>query len=218
MINFWKRVKTLMPEDITQTWLAHEIGATPHMLSQWIVRGSIPRADKAQKIADALGVTVEYLVTGREPYDDRLEISYKTNSSTKPITAQTESLITIPYTTEQIIQADNKNSIYIQASWIPTAKKDKLLALHVQGDSMVNEKISNQDIVVYEHGKITDNGIYVITLKGKAYVKRLEFNPIESKIYIHSANKNYKTMEIDTDNPNYTIEGKVVLCIHRNED
>ncbi len=68
MIDFWKRVRALLAEDLTQTWLAGELQVNPKVLSGWIQRDSEPRASQAQAIADALGVSVEYLVTGKRPF------------------------------------------------------------------------------------------------------------------------------------------------------
>ncbi len=39
---------------------------TPQILANWKQRGSMPSADIAVKIAQFLGTTVEYLVTGEE--------------------------------------------------------------------------------------------------------------------------------------------------------
>ena len=57
--------------------LAALTGISRHTLDNYLnLRERIPTADVAVKIAKALGVSVEYLVTGEESYPD--------NSSTKP--------------------------------------------------------------------------------------------------------------------------------------
>ncbi len=70
MEDFWKRVRNLLTDDLNQTWLAKEIGVSPCTLSNWIARGSDLKASRVQAIAQALGVTMEYLMTGQNPYLD----------------------------------------------------------------------------------------------------------------------------------------------------
>ena len=57
--------------------LAAQTGLKKHTIDNYLsVRSRMPSADVAVKIARALGVSVEYLVTGEESYPD--------NSSVKP--------------------------------------------------------------------------------------------------------------------------------------
>ena len=42
-------------------------GISPNSFSNWAIRGTIPAADTAIKIAHFLGVSVEWLVTGKDP-------------------------------------------------------------------------------------------------------------------------------------------------------
>ncbi len=68
MIDFWKRVRALYTQDLNQAWLCRKLGVSSGTFSNWITRDSIPKANTAQAIAEALGVSVEYLVTGKELY------------------------------------------------------------------------------------------------------------------------------------------------------
>jgi len=64
-------------QDLMIKELASLTGISRHTLDNYLnLRERIPTADVAVKIAKALGVSVEYLVTGEESYPD--------NSSTKP--------------------------------------------------------------------------------------------------------------------------------------
>ena len=76
MINFWKKVKKRLPPELNQTWLCDEIGVSTGTMSSWITHDRIPKADVAVKIAKALGVSVEYLVTNE---DEILEPEQVTN-------------------------------------------------------------------------------------------------------------------------------------------
>ena len=63
--SFWSRVKRqLKAHKITQVQFAKYVGMSPGTLRGWIHYNRIPDAATACDIADALGVTVEYLVKG----------------------------------------------------------------------------------------------------------------------------------------------------------
>ena len=52
-------------------------GIKRHTLDNYLnTHNSIPNAEAAVKIAGALGITVEYLVTGRDNYDEKKQASF----------------------------------------------------------------------------------------------------------------------------------------------
>ena len=68
MLDVFQRIDDLLKEKkISQKELAQNIGlSSAQVFTNWKLRDSIPPADIACKIADFLGTTVEYLVTGEE--------------------------------------------------------------------------------------------------------------------------------------------------------
>ena len=65
MSDFWKRVdEEIEYKGINRASLARKCDFSVTNIGQGIKSGSTPSADTAVKIAAALGVTVEYLVTG----------------------------------------------------------------------------------------------------------------------------------------------------------
>lgn len=71
---FYERLYRLLKEkNIQQKELADICGISSNGISTWKVTGSYPRADIAVKIAAALGVTVEYLITGELPGIDNTD-------------------------------------------------------------------------------------------------------------------------------------------------
>ena len=63
--SFWKRVKDLCrAHKINQEDFAHYVDINIWTLKGWIYHNRIPDAISACDIADALGVSVEYLVRG----------------------------------------------------------------------------------------------------------------------------------------------------------
>jgi transcriptional regulator with XRE-family HTH domain len=65
---FWDRVNVLIKKhNITQGYLSQMCDIKYQTLRNWVSRNIFPQAPESVKIAQALGVTVEYLVTGADP-------------------------------------------------------------------------------------------------------------------------------------------------------
>jgi transcriptional regulator with XRE-family HTH domain len=65
--NFWIRVKREVDRQHTSfEWLYRKTAIPKGTFSSWKNRNIIPRADAAYRIAEALGVSVEYLLTGTD--------------------------------------------------------------------------------------------------------------------------------------------------------
>ena len=66
-LTFWMNVNALIKNKrITQDILCQQTGISINTLKGWISKEILPRVDEAVKIAQALNVSVEYLVTSRE--------------------------------------------------------------------------------------------------------------------------------------------------------
>ena len=70
---FYKRVALKLVEiERKRSWLLDRTGIRPSTWSSWEKNDRYPPADRAVAIADALGLSVEYLVAGKEtPFDLR---------------------------------------------------------------------------------------------------------------------------------------------------
>lgn len=65
MSEFWKNALLIMEERrLRQVDLARSIGKPKTTVCHWVSRDTLPQADDAVRIADLLGVSVRYLVTG----------------------------------------------------------------------------------------------------------------------------------------------------------
>lgn len=65
--TFWNNVKPLIKQrNKTQESLAAELNIPFGTFQGWIAKSILPDVVSAYKIARALGVSVEYLVTGKE--------------------------------------------------------------------------------------------------------------------------------------------------------
>ena len=65
MSEFWKNALSIMEERrLRQVDLARALDRSKTTICHWINRDTLPQADDAVRIADLLGVSVRYLVTG----------------------------------------------------------------------------------------------------------------------------------------------------------
>lgn len=73
MEKFFKRVYVRLIElEKKRSWLLQEADIKPSTWSSWEKNRRIPPADRALRIADTLGVSLEFLISGREsPLDLR---------------------------------------------------------------------------------------------------------------------------------------------------
>lgn len=70
---FWDNVKSLIRErNTTQEVVANECEISFATFRGWTSKGIIPKADQAASIAKYLGTSVEYLVTGIEPGQEKI--------------------------------------------------------------------------------------------------------------------------------------------------
>jgi transcriptional regulator with XRE-family HTH domain len=66
-LPFWERTSRLMKSHkITQEKFANYAGINFYTFRGWLYYGIVPDVNSAYKIATALGVSIEYLVTGND--------------------------------------------------------------------------------------------------------------------------------------------------------
>jgi hypothetical protein len=64
-MEMWDRIKEgIAAQNTSQEWIASRIGVRADLFRRWSSRRTMPNADQAVGIAEALGTTVEYLVKG----------------------------------------------------------------------------------------------------------------------------------------------------------
>ncbi|MDR0473223.1 MAG: helix-turn-helix domain-containing protein [Treponema sp.] len=110
---------------------------------------------------------------------------------------------------------------------IPRLKIDRLIALRVEGSSMLGAGIRNGDYVLFNSAidQWPHDGIYVFALDGEVYCKRLEFDMKKIKIYsVRVADLEKAELMETLDNKDnaaanrLTIFGRVLYWVHPNVD
>jgi len=91
-----------------------------------------------------------------------------------------------------------------------------LKAVHVSGDSMIDERINDGDIVIFNIKQTEGNGIYVVSVGNTLLVKRVDFDHANKTIELISANPAYEPRRYSGNElEEIKVEGRVVACYHK---
>ena len=112
---------------------------------------------------------------------------------------------------------------YIEKQYIPLLydflrphKPENLKAVHVSGDSMIDERINDGDIVIFNIKQTEGNGIYVVSVGNTLLVKRVDFDHANKTIELISANPAYEPRRYSGNElEEIRVEGRVVATYHR---
>jgi phage repressor protein C with HTH and peptisase S24 domain len=109
-----------------------------------------------------------------------------------------------------------KQTLKVPISLVAPHRPGKLSAVYIAGDSMVDEKIFDGDIVILSPGQVQGNGICVVSVRSTLLVKLVDFDDNSQSIDLISANPAYPIRHFaGSDLQNLRIEGKVIACVHR---
>ncbi len=197
MKDFWQRVKSLLDRDLNRAWLSEEIGVPTNTFSNWLARDFDPKLSKALAIADALGVSVEYLATGKESY------SIDDAKGTTGLSPQAEHLpqstpfynVDLTYSNMQQIQDQTlqptENLLYTsfaECDFCIRAMGDSMIPKIIHGDIVALQKLQNLREVLWGE-------IYVILTfeESKICALKLLFQDPENSnaIILRSLNPTY---------------------------
>lgn len=228
MYMFWERVNNLR-ESLSMGIgeMVDSIGKSRSTWNDWIKFNRIPPGDICVQIADVLGTTVEYLITGRElPLEDDDEkppgeLHLPNGDSVKPNGEEPTILVPVApqrlsagYGEEFLPASQYVGKIRILERMARGLDRAHLIAAQVKGDSMTGVQIFEGDLVIFAMGVVMENGLYVVSLRNDVLVKRLEFNPITNEVRIISENPRYSPITTTASDDNLRILGKVVGWIH----
>ena len=109
-----------------------------------------------------------------------------------------------------------KRTFQVPRSLISPYKPDKLLAVYVSGDSMIDEHINDGDIAIYYPNLKDRNGIYVVSVWNTLLVKRVDFDTQNKALILISANPAYEPRRFSgADLEDLRIAGRVLACVYR---
>jgi phage repressor protein C with HTH and peptisase S24 domain len=188
-----------------------------------IARGSMPKADIAMKISDALGVPLEELLGMSGKKRVKASVIIQNSQAIPDDSHDEEPTFLVPLAPQKVSAGNGEHYLdelqelgYVRVVERMARGLDKstLIAAMVKGDSMTGIQMFEDDIVIFAKGYISSNGLYVVALAGEVLVKRIEFNPLTKAVAIISENPRYSTISTTADDPNFRVWGKVVGWIH----
>jgi phage repressor protein C with HTH and peptisase S24 domain len=104
----------------------------------------------------------------------------------------------------------------IPKSFFYPHKPENLKAVYVSGDSMIDERIFNGDIAIFNIKQTEGNGIYVISVGNALLVKRVDFDHSNKAVTLISANPAYEPRRYTGHElVDIHIAGRVVVCWHK---
>jgi SOS-response transcriptional repressor LexA len=104
----------------------------------------------------------------------------------------------------------------IPRSLIAPHRPERLLAVHVAGDSMIEAHICDGDIAIFHPGITEGNGVFVVSIENSLVIKRVDRDPASRTIILYSANPAYEPRRFSgPEAENVRIAGRVVACYHR---
>jgi SOS-response transcriptional repressor LexA len=169
---------------LKQVNFASQLGVIPQTYSKY-EKGERGLSDDVKVSLYKMGISSNWLLTGKGSM-------FLADEETLPQTVQAK----IPLLSQKVscghgVSWENEQNVteYLDLNDLsPALRGRKLYGFRVKGTSMLGAGIKDGDIVIFAADQVQslDDGIYVFSLDGDVYCKRLEFDPIASRIKIYS--------------------------------
>ncbi len=193
---FSQRLSARMKEQkISAAELSRQSGISKARISQYVHGVYKPTADALVKLAVSLACSEEYLL-GHTDSPNNLPIGAKRMKILGEVRCGSPTLA------EEIYEGEIVTDSFIDADF----------CLRAKGDSMIDARICDGDIVFIKRTDMIDNGdIAVVIIDGEATLKRVYFYPDSQRLILIPENKSYKPLTfVGEELENITILGKAV--------
>ena len=172
-------VKLAQKKGVTAYKVAKETGLSQQVFTNWKSGRSQPSQSTLRKIAEYFGVSVDYLVTGREPtaaFDNVFPVS------TKRLPLLGEIACGEP------IFAEEQHGEFVSTD----SGLEADFCLRAKGDSMIGARIHDGDVVFVCKQDTVENGeIAAVVIEDEATLKRVYYYPEDSKLVLSPENPRY---------------------------
>lgn len=166
----------------TQADIVNDLNITSSTVSDWVNGKKYPRMDKVQILADYLGILKSDLVEDKSNDDsDYINNIYKIDKIKLPFLGSVAC--------GEPIYADEDRESYIMVGTDIHAD----FCLQCKGDSMINARIHDGDIVFVRKQDIVNNGeIAVVIIDDEATLKRFYYYKEQNMIILRPENNKYQ--------------------------
>lgn len=176
---------------LNQEELGSIVGVSDKTVSSWEINRTEPKMGIVQKLADYFNVTTDYLIKGEVENNSFLE---EFNNIYKIETTK------IPFLGEiacgDPIFADEDRESYVLAGTDIHAD----FCLKCKGDSMINARINDGDIVFIRKQDIVNNGeIAAVIIDDEATLKRFYYYKEQNMVILKPENSKYEDIILTND-------------------
>ena len=200
MSTLGERLKiALKSKNMRQSVLAYRIGVDRSYITNYISGKYAPKAETLEKMAEVLGVSAAWLDGYDVPmFGNGNNIDFSEYGLRTIVTKRFPMLGEIAC--GEPIFADEEHESYIDAA----ATIDADFCLTAKGDSMIDARIKNGDVVFIKKSPIVQNGeIAAVIIDGEATLKKWFYYPDKQKLVLNPANQSYEPLvytgsELDT--------------------
>lgn len=192
-------------KSLSMEQLAALVGVSYQTIQQWENGKTAPKRQRLAKVADALGVTVEFLSLGTTPDEN------PDHAPIRLVDAKASA------GKGQIVFSDDTTKILMfRRDWLAKndAKPDQTIGFEVAGDSMTDMHIIDGSVVLANRRR-TDplsKRVYVVWINGELFVKQLIHRDGAWWARSHNAAKADRYPDILIDDPAARIVGRAFWC------
>lgn len=171
--------------------VARETKIHPSTFTDWKKGKSSPKIDKLQKIAEFFNVNVEWLTGASDDKERPKDLDeWNRKLGILPIAKQKLPLLGEVACGEPIFANEERES-YIEAGTDIQAD----FCLKAKGDSMINARIHDGDIIFVRKQSVVNNGeIAVVIIDDSATLKRIFYYPADQKLVLQAENPKYEPL------------------------
>lgn len=166
----------------TQADIVNDLNITSSTVSDWVNGKKYPRMDKVQILADYLGILKSDLVEDKSNDDsDYINNIYKIDKIKLPFLGKVAC-------GEPIYASEDRESYIMVGTDIQAD-----FCLQCKGDSMINARIHDGDIVFVRKQDIVNNGeIAVVIIDDEATLKRFYYYKEQNMVILRPENNKYQ--------------------------
>lgn len=182
--QFGSNIKKLREQhNLNQEELGNIVGVSDKTVSSWEINRTEPKMGIVQKLADYFNVSTDYLIKGDKLFDNTNDFDnlYKIDKIKLPM------LGTIACGEPIFTDEDRKSYVMVGTE----IRAD--FCLKCQGDSMINARIHDGDIVFIRKQDIVNNGeIVAVIIDDEATLKRFYYYKEQNMVILRPENSKYK--------------------------
>ena len=202
------RIKELRQEQkLTQIQLAQRLFVDQTAVSKWEKEIAFPSAEMQRKLADLFNVSIDYLL-GRTDTKEKENDTLNSFSNIIPFSEVIRKRVPVlgDIACGQPIYAEEQYGDFVDCG------VDADFALTCRGNSMIDARINDGDLVFIKKQDIVENGaIAAVIIDNEATLKRVFFYPETKKLILQAANPQYEPLVyIGAELENVRILGRAI--------